>query len=181
MRLLGYFDAYLGFLSAQRQSVKNVLDVGCGTGAFAEAHAVVQPGAAMALLEPSASMLDRAKHALIARGVEANPIQARLEDFNSDTLFDGVLAAHVLEHCSDPVAALRKMRALVEPGATLWLVVSKPHWCNAIIWLQWRHRTYRPHEVQKMLNKSGWRLDDQQGFPVGPPSRTSRGYRATAV
>ncbi|WP_254055803.1 hypothetical protein [Ruegeria sp. EL01] len=40
MRLLGYFDAYLGFLSAgsPEDLGSNVLDVGCGTGAFADAR-----------------------------------------------------------------------------------------------------------------------------------------------
>lgn len=183
MRLLGYFDAYLGFLSVDpsMEMGGNALDVGCGTGAFAEARAVVQPKGRITLLEPSVKMLQQAKHALSARGIDADTSLSRLEDFQASRPFDCVMAAHVLEHCTDPVAALRQMRNLAEPGATLWLVVSKPHWCNAIIWFQWRHRSYRPEAVAEMLEKAGWQLTAEHCFPTGPPSRTSRGYRAQAV
>ena len=183
MRLLGYFDAYLGFLSADPAANlgDNALDVGCGTGAFAEARAVVQPHGSVTLLEPSENMLFRAKGALARRGIDAVIARNWLSEFKAVQPYDCILAAHVLEHCTDPVDALRQMRELAAPGARLWLVVSKPHWCNAIIWLQWRHRTYRPDVVAKMLAQSGWGLEAEHGFPTGPPSRTSRGYRAVAI
>ncbi len=183
MRLLGYFDAYLGFLSSDPlvDLGRNALDIGCGTGAFAEARAVIRPEGQIALLEPSARMLDLAQSALQRRGSNASLIQSRLEEFQPEVRFDCLLAAHVLEHCADPAAALRQMRELVEPGSTLWLVVSKPHWCNAIIWFQWRHRTYRSEAVADMLARSGWDLQSEHSFPTGPPSRTSRGYRALAI
>ena len=183
MRLLGYFDAYLGFLSAAPDAPlgHHALDIGCGTGAFAEARSVIHPTGRITLMEPSARMLQQAQSALAGRGVVAETALSRLEDFTTPLRFDCLLAAHVLEHCDDPVAALRTMRGLAEPGAPLWLVVSKPHWCNAIIWLQWRHRTFRPEQVADMLACSGWQLQMEHGFPTGPPSRTSRGYRAVAV
>ncbi|SDW73979.1 Methyltransferase domain-containing protein [Ruegeria halocynthiae] len=183
MRLLGYFDAYLGFLSADPvvHHGQNALDVGCGTGAFAEARAVVQPNGSVTLLEPSEKMLHQAKSALARRGVDAVIEQSRLEDFSAGFPYDCILAAHVLEHCPKPVDALRRMRELATPGTDLWLVVSKPHWCNAIIWFQWRHRTYRPEVVADMLARSGWDLRTEHSFPTGPPSRTSRGYKAVAI
>ncbi len=183
MRLLGYFDAYLGFLSADPQTElgENALDVGCGTGAFAEARAVIRPEGRVTLLEPSEKMLRQAQSALTKRGSTVELAQTRLEDFTPSRPFDCVLAAHVLEHCPDPVSALRQTRSLAEPGATLWLVVSKPHWCNAIIWFHWRHRTFRSEMVAGMLGETGWELQSQHCFPTGPPSRTSRGYRAVAV
>lgn len=183
MRLLGYFDAYLGFLSSAPQADLglNALDIGCGTGAFAEARAVVQPNGRITLLEPSARMLQLAQSALQHRGIAADTVQTRLEEFQPPSRFNCLLAAHVLEHCADPVAALRRMRDLAEPGAALWLVVSKPHWCNAIIWFQWRHRTYRPDVVADMLTRAGWALQAEHSFSAGPPSRTSRGYLARAT
>ncbi len=183
MRLLGYFDAYLGFLSSDPQVElgRNALDIGCGTGAFAEARAVIRREGHVTLLEPSARMLQLAGSALQRRGGNAETVQSRLEEFHPASRFDCLLAAHVLEHCVDPTDALRRMRDLAEPGATLWLVVSKPHWCNVIIWFQWRHRTYRPDIVAEMLARSGWDLQAEHGFPTGPPSRTSRGYRAIAI
>lgn len=183
MRLLGYFDAYLGFLSLDPTADlgRNALDIGSGTGAFAEARAVIRPKGRVTLLEPSGKMLQQAEQALARRGVAAELAQTRLEDFHAKTPFDCLLAAHVIEHCKDPVAALRQMRDLVAPGARLWLVVSKPHWCNTIIWLQWRHRSYAPEKVRQMLQNAGWQLEADHSFPTGPPSRTSRGYLARAV
>ncbi|CUH43138.1 class I SAM-dependent methyltransferase [Ruegeria atlantica] len=183
MRLLGYFDAYLGFLSigSADDLGRNGLDVGCGTGAFAEARAVIQPEGKVTLLEPSGKMLKQAEGALALRGVTTQTARSRLEDFPPAQPFDCVLAAHVLEHCDNPTDALRHMRRQAAPAAKLWLVVSKPHWCNAIIWLQWRHRSYRPQQVAKMLKEAGWVLEAEHSFPTGPPSRTSRGYLARAV
>ncbi|WP_239335848.1 class I SAM-dependent methyltransferase [Ruegeria sp. Ofav3-42] len=183
MRLLGYFDAYLGFLSTGSAASlgDNGLDVGCGTGAFAEARAVIRPEGRVTLVEPSGKMLDQAERALAKRGVAADTARSRLEDYQSAEPFDCVLAAHVLEHCEDPTDALRRMRRLAAPAAKLWLVVSKPHWCNAIIWFQWRHRSFRPRRVAQMLEVAGWQLEAEHSFPTGPPSRTSRGYLARAV
>lgn len=183
MRLLGYFDAYLGFLSTASPDGlgRCALDVGCGTGAFAEARAALHPTGQVTLLEPSGKMLQQATHALAARGVKAEHAHSRLEDFATAQGFDCILAAHVLEHCDDPVDALRRMRELAQPRANLWLVVSKPHWCNAIIWFQWRHQTYRPAAVRQMLSAARWELQVQHSFPAGPPSRTSMGYKAVAV
>ncbi len=183
MRLLGYFDAYLGFLSTGSAGDlgRNALDVGCGTGAFAEARAVIQSEGRVTLMEPADKMLRQAEVALSQRGVAAKTVQSRLEDYQSAEPFDCILAAHILEHCEDPINALRHMRRLAIPDAKLWLVVSKPHWCNAIIWFQWRHRSYWPQKVAEMLRDSGWVLEMEHRFPAGPPSRTSRGYLARAL
>ncbi len=184
MRTLGYADAYLGFLAAGPRAGPRdrVCDVGCGSGAFAEAWMGIHgPASRITLLDPSRSMLTRAEAALARRGGRAQVVQDGLEGFQPKACFDYLLAAHVLEHVPEPAAALRRMRAWVQPGGRLWLVVSKPHWCNALIWLQWRHRAFRQAEVSDCLAVAGWRLDDTYAFPSGPPSRNSRGYRATAV
>lgn len=181
MRALGYTDAYLGFLAsgARAQPGDRVCDVGCGTGAFAQAWAgIYGPSSRLTLMDPSAQMLARAQSAL--RG-EALAVQAGIETFQPKAAFDHLLMAHVIEHVPDPTAALRQLRDWVQPGARLWLVVSKPHWCNAIIWVQWRHRAFREDEVARCLEDAGWRLEETYAFPSGPPSRTSRGYAAVAV
>lgn len=92
---------------------------------------------------------------------------------------DALLAAHLIEHFADPAAALAEMATLLRPGGRLWLVVSKPHWCNAIIWLQWRHRTYGPEEIARLVRLAGFAVERTYAFPSGPPSRTSQGLVAT--
>ena len=185
MRTLGYYDAYLGFLSSRipRPDARaRVLDVGCGAGAFAEAWAAIHgPASEITLLDPSAPMLDRAEAALMRRDIVPDRAQVMLGRYRPPALFDHLLAAHIIEHCDDPAAALAEMRALVRPGGCLWLAASKPHWCNAIIWLQWRHRTFQPDEIAELLAASGWHLGAEYAFPAGPPSRTSRGYLARAI
>lgn len=185
MRTLGYYDAYLGFLSSQADRPApeaRVADIGCGSGAFAEAWVAIHGHRGrMTLLDPSGRMLDRAEAALTRRGLRPDRVQGMLGAATSDVQADHILAAHIIEHCPDPVQALSQMRAMAEPGGRLWLVASKPHWCNAIIWLQWRHRTFQPDEIARYLAAAGWQLEAEYAFPSGPPSRTSRGYIARAV
>lgn len=181
MRALGYYDGYLGFLAEPTDRLGNavrVVDVGSGTGAFAEAWVAIHGAPReMTLLEPSAAMLERGHAALLRRGVSALRVQALLGEAELPPA-DVVLAAHVIEHCPDPLAALRQMRDLLRPGGQLHLVVSKPHWCNAIIWLQWRHRTFQDAEILSLLGSAGFALERTYAFPSGPPSRTSRGFVA---
>ena len=181
MRVLGYYDAYLGFLSHWPDRVGGagrVADIGAGSGAMAEAWTAVNGvPAAMTLIDPSHGMLRTAEQALARRGVAAQMIAAPLTALMIEPQ-DVVLAAHVIEHFPDPVGALRDMGTLLRPGGRLWLTVSKPHWCNAIIWLQWKHRTYEAGAVRTMLASAGFTLEAGYAFPSGPPSRTSRGYVA---
>jgi ubiquinone/menaquinone biosynthesis C-methylase UbiE len=185
MRTLGYYDGYLGFLSSPMPRPDpglRVIDIGCGSGSFAEAWVAMHGDASrITLLDPSEPMLSRAALALERRGPGAEAVQGTLEDFEGPGEFDHLLAAHVIEHCRDPGYALRRMRSLAKPGGRLWLVASKPHWCNAIIWFQWRHRTFQDNGIAALLRRSGWDLRESYAFPSGPPSRTSRGYLAIAT
>lgn len=182
MRTLGYYDGYLGFLTAnanRESKTARLLDIGAGTASFSEAWVAVHraPEEAVILLEPSSEMLKRSKAALNARGVEPKLVQALLGNADIEPV-DQILAAHVIEHCPDPLIALKQMHMLLQPGGTLHLVVSKPHWCNAIIWLQWRHRTFSEGEILALLEKAGFDVESVYAFPSGPPSRTSRGIVA---
>ncbi len=184
MRLLGYYDGYLGFLShLERRDVRTsrVIDVGAGTGAMAEAFVAVNgPPASLTLLDPAHDMLDYATAALAGRGVTADAVVAGL-DGSTRGQYDIILAAHVIEHFSDPKAALEDMRRLAQPGARLWLVLSKPHWCSVLIWLKWRHRTFQRPEITQMLEAVGFEVEQLYDFPAGPPSRTSFGVVARAI
>lgn len=180
MRVLGYYDAYLGFLSAPGlRSGPNlrVIDVGCGTGSFASAHVAVNGApASLHLLDPSARMLDAAARSVARHGVEAVKVQGVLgADLPKG---DEVLAAHVLEHCPDPLVGLQQLHDLLTESGRLRIVLSKPHWCNAIIWLQWRHRTFNENDIADLFQAAGLRIEHSYAFPSGPPSRTSRGIVA---
>lgn len=181
MRALGYYDGYLGFLSAPQQTRSDnvhVVDIGSGTAAFSEAWVAINGAPRkLTLLDPSRRMLEAGHAALSRRQVDANLLAGRLGDKTAEPA-DIALAAHVIEHCPDPLIALRHIRAMLHPGGHLHLVVSKPHWCNAIIWLQWRHRTFRKDEIVSLLGQAGFDVRYMYDFPSGPPSRTSRGIVA---
>lgn len=181
MRALGYYDGYLGFLSApgpERPKAARVIDMGAGSAAFAEAWVAVNGAPeALTLVDPSAAMLERGQAALAARDVTAQAVPGLLGEVDPGPA-EVVLAAHIIEHCPDPVVALCQLRDLLAPDGRLWLVASKPHWCNAIIWLQWRHRCFTAEAVCRMLDAAGLVLEQDYAFPAGPPSRTSRGYVA---
>lgn len=181
MRTLGYYDGYLGFLSSRDRTPANdtrVIDVGAGTAAFAEAWVALNGRPKeLTLLEPSQAMLEFGRAALHRRGVDIIAVRSTLEDANVQS-YDEALAAHVIEHCPDPLLALRQIRDLLRSGGRLHLVVSKPHWCNVIIWLQWRHKTFQEEEIRILLDDAGFEIESMYSFPSGPASRTSRGIVA---
>lgn len=184
IRRLGYPDAYAGFLAFHRpeQPVQHLCDIGTGTAAFAEAWLRIngQP-ATLSLVDPSAVMLACSAARMAEIGAQVQCHAVALGDWHPERSADAMLCAHLLEHLPDPVDGLRRLRRLIRPGGRLWIVVSRPHWCNRVIRLRWRHRSFEMSEMHNLLIKGGFRLDATYAFPSGPPSRTSLGYVASAV
>lgn len=181
---LGYPAAYHALL-APRVPVRarSVLDVGAGTGAFAEAYLDCAGASGvpdqLTLLDPSGQMLDEATARLSARSAR---LAAVVAPAGGDSLhaerFDVALCAHVLEHLDDPDGVLGWIRDRLAPGGTLFLVVSRPHWCTALLRWQWGHRAFHPDDMLDRLTRAGFIDVHAIRFPLGPPSRTSMGYVA---
>ena len=181
---LGYAAAYRDFFAANgRASHKAIADLGTGSGAFADAYldtCVTRPDKCL-LLDTSQAMLDVAVEKVGAHGVLIERICAGVGgDALPRQTCDAVLAAHVIEHLPDPGATLRWCRTRLRPGGTLYLAVSRPHWCTALLRWKWGHRAYRPTEVVALLTQAGFTDVRHVPFRYGPPSRTSAGYVATA-
>lgn len=109
------------YLLPHLQPGLDLLDVGCGPGAVTrELAALVAPGRvvgvdrAMAALQP-----------MIADGDDVDQGAPSFEEGDAyalrfdDASFDVVHVHQVLQHLSDPVAALREMRRVARPGALL--------------------------------------------------------------
>lgn len=176
----GYLAAYRAFaghgLRGQRK-MKRVCDIGTGCGGLASAFvAAWGPPASLLLVDPSPQMLARAGDTLRDLGRRVSLHCKDIDGFEPGQPMDVVLSAHVIEHCSDPALALARLWSFVAPGGALLLVVSRPHWCQWLIWLRWRHRWFSDRTLRAMA--SGARMPDPEvyAFSAGPPQRTSRGY-----
>jgi 2-polyprenyl-3-methyl-5-hydroxy-6-metoxy-1,4-benzoquinol methylase len=178
---LGYAAAYRWLIEQTQLHTHdaNVLDAGCGTGDFTRALIeVAGPPKRVSLLDPSPEMVATAKRSLIYIAPNLRPLTASLQ--NAPVIaHDIVLCAHVIEHFTRPAEALDLLKAQLAPDGQLLLVVSKPHWCNWIIWVRWRHRMIKPKHMLQHIKTAGLRCTWDAGFPAGPPSRSSHAYLIT--
>ncbi len=97
----------------------DVLDVGCGPGTITAGLAArVAPGTVVAI-DRAAEVIDQ------ARTIAGRPVNTRFEVGDvyalayPDDSFDLVHAHQVLQHLSDPVAALREMGRVCRPGGVV--------------------------------------------------------------
>ena len=172
---LGYGRAYLSFFLRLQlpTGALRVCDIGSGTGALANALAQAAPGRhSFTLVDPAANMLAQSTPLL----PQAEHVISSLADYTPRLRADLVISAHVIEHLDNPALAVRQMAALLRPGGQLILVVSRPHWCQWLIWMRWRHNWFTPDQVIAFGEAAGLQLDTVAGFDSGPPSRTSLGY-----
>ena len=182
MDKLGYAGAYRGFAGIVLDHVqrpRSLCDIGCGSGAFARAVAQVYGGIipALTLVDPSQRMLNTA---MIALAPASHALDVQKTTLAGATgRFDMVLAAHVIEHCPDMPAAFTQLAALIGPNGHLLLVVSRPHWCQWLIWPLWRHRWFTPDQLIAAGRDAGLTHLLTHNFTAGPPSRTSLGYLFT--
>ncbi|BCW08161.1 class I SAM-dependent methyltransferase [Arthrobacter sp. NtRootA1] len=97
----------------------SVLDVGCGPGSITCDFAGLVAPAQVIGLDRSADIVAQATELAKDRGVENVEFRTgNIYDLEfEDESFDLVHAHQVLQHLTDPVAALREMRRVAKPGA----------------------------------------------------------------
>lgn len=106
-------DTTYRFLPRPTSKRQRLLDVGCGNGDFLQF--AKQAGWETCGVEPDG----QARQAASAIGADVRP---RLEDWSSEEAsFDYITANHVIEHVHDPHSFLRRIFALLRPGAGLFL------------------------------------------------------------
>jgi len=110
-----------------------VLDVGCGAGSITADVAEMVAPAAVVGVDASAEALSKARDLAAARDV-TNVQYAKGDALDLDLPDDSVDVVHahqVLQHLSDPVAALREMRRVCRPGG---LVAARDADYAAMTW-----------------------------------------------
>lgn len=177
---IGYAQAYEALIRDYAQDLPTspqVLDIGCGTGPFAEAYlkACGTPKH-LTLADPSSAML----------AVATNRLQGRLHIKTELAVIgaplakhDLILCAHALDHCRDLPAALCALGQCLAPSGRMIVIHTKPHWCNWLIWFRWQHISRQPAEVLSAIKGAGLHCLDHRGFPSGAPKRTSHAYLIT--
>ena len=98
-----------------------VLEAGCGVGAQTVILAAHSPGASITSIDISKASVAQARKAVAAAGfrnVTLQPADIFHLPFTPES-FDHVFACFVLEHLSDPIEALVKLKAVLKPGGTL--------------------------------------------------------------
>lgn len=146
-------------LIVDEDATPRVLDCGTGTGAFLSAFADAAGGhPELHGVDVSTAMLGKARNALAARGYTARFRQADVNRLPyPDDHFDVVLAAHVIEHVTDPEAALHEMRRVMKPGGLLVVCVTRNSVMGRAIQLRWRTHAVTEDGARDWLERSGFK------------------------
>lgn len=180
---LGYGDAYRAAIAALIPALsrpQRVMDMGCGAGSFAQAFVQERGRAAvLTLVDPVLDMLHQAEARLVGAADEVILLARGVDGLPNFAAQDLILCAHVIDHCANPVRALRALGQTLAQGGAMVLIVTKPHWCNWLMWPKWRHRSYRPARMHEAIVAAGLTCPRDMGFASGPPRRTSHAYLVT--
>jgi SAM-dependent methyltransferase len=122
-----------GYLLAQMAAGADVLDVGCGPGTITAGLAALVPGGRVVGMDAAGGVLEEARAEAARRGL--SNISYEVGDVYhlafADDSFDVVHAHQVLQHLSDPVAALIEMRRVCRRGG---IVAARDSDYGGMLW-----------------------------------------------
>ena len=165
--------------------VRDVLDIGGGTGGFAVR--VAERGHRVSVVDPSpdalASLARRAREVDVEVAGRQGDLGSLLELVGPDSA-DVVLCHGVLEVVDDPAAALATIRRVLRPGGSLSLLVAQRHaavvaramaghFAQALALLDDAHpapgragRRYTREELTALLEGAGFELTSVHGVRI---------------
>jgi SAM-dependent methyltransferase len=171
----------VAFEAVAESSPRRVLDVGCGTGEFAE-HVASELGAEVFCVDISSRMIELTS----ARGIEARVGDVQHLSFEDDS-FDCVVANWVLYHARDLDRGVREVHRVLKPGGRLVAAtVGKDHTVEL-----WRlvggepttGLSFGPDNGEEVLATVFRRVErrDAEGTLVFPDPRSMREYIAATI
>jgi ubiquinone/menaquinone biosynthesis C-methylase UbiE len=100
---------------------QRVLDVGSGVGDVAMLAArIVGPSGKVVAIERDAGSIARARTRAADAGLRnIDFVESDINDFATETLFDAAVGRYVLQFLLDPVASLRSVAKMVQPGGVI--------------------------------------------------------------
>ena len=145
---------------------KKILDVGTGGGFFLRICSSL--GAQVQGVEPSAVAAEIVRE----QGIEV--FHGMLDDFDSEERFDIITANQVLEHTSDPVTTLAKMRSLLAEGGKIWIAVPNADcvWAKVLRsrWdgadLPYHLMQFTPSSLEIAAKNAGLAVEDMRTISV---------------
>ena len=154
--------------------ITDVLEIGCGRGAFgvrlAQRYRYVG-------LEPDLESCTVAQRRVAAAG-SGDVRNVAAEDLG-DEQFDLVCAFEVLEHIEDDATAVKQWASRIRPGG--WLLLSVPadqHRFNAFDTLVGHFRRYDPEVMAALLTSCGFSdvTVRRYGYPLNSVTEAGRAY-----
>jgi len=167
------FAARRNFLLAQVSAGGQVLDLGCGDGAFAAELLAAGCTVTMADVSPEALRRARAR----APGADAVLLDEGAPLPFDEDAFDVVWAGEVLEHVADVVGLLAEVRRVLRWGGRL--VVTTP-WHGRIVVATDAHFDPRADHLRFFSARTLRAVLADAGFAAARVRRAGRGLHATA-
>ncbi|HET9956843.1 MAG TPA: class I SAM-dependent methyltransferase [Polyangiaceae bacterium] len=158
-------------------SARNVLDVGCASGALGHSLKLARPEVQVRGVEPVAAQAERARAVLddVLHGGADDPLPSHWP------APECVIFADVLEHLVDPWSTLRRYRSILKPGGTL--VASIPNVAHRVVLrglfrMRWDYTDFgildRTH-LRFFTRDTAVELVESCGFQIRSIGRTTEG------
>lgn len=162
IRFLGFDRAYdKTFKHINHLGLKSgahVLDAGIGSGALSLALAQEVDRLKVTGADIAPKMLTEAEHTLFGRVASCAVVQADVRRLLfPDECFDAVISAHLLEHFTDPSAALAELYRVLRPGAPFFVMVTQQGLSGSWMQRTWPIHPLTPHGLVRLLEQAGFR------------------------
>ncbi len=145
----------------KRRKVKNLIDIGCGNGAFLSVFHETSPETKLSGLDISREMVERSRE----RNPKAEIVEGDAENmpFESKS-FDAVSCHMSVHHHPHPASSLAEMYRIMDVGGTVLInELDGPAWLRRLMnwcftwWKTGDHAVYSRREMEEMLRRAGFR------------------------